>query len=392
MLRRGSRVAAYIGIGALAGLLFAFLAIQLVTRSDWGHERARRFALAWLEQRVQGTLTVGRITGSGLLSGLVLHEVAIVDERGRPFLHADSIVGNYHWRTLVGGEIVLDRVVLFSPDVHIERLPGDTAWNYQYIFRDTVPDDPDEPRRRSLIMFNDTRVVNGTATVLTPVGESGPVVPEDTARLLLERMPGGLARVMRFENIDAQLNRVIWESPAEDGRFFDVRHASSRGYVFRDPLQLRDARGRVAIRDSIVTLDFSRVELPASRAALFGQVVTARGQNYYDIQIDTDRFNFADIRWVYPALPERGSGAARLRIQSQRALGSTLWYADRARIRTETSSVAGTFGIVTGDTMYFTRVDLRAAPLDVALLERLLPGGLPVHGLLLGTVEVKGPI
>ena len=391
-MRRGTRIAAYIGIGALSGLLLAFIAIQLITRSEWGHERARRFALAWLDERVHGTISVGRITGSGLLSGLVLHDVAIIDERGRPFLQADSIIGNYHWRTLVGGQIVLDRVVLFDPDVHLEQLPGDTAWNYQYIFRDTTPDDPDTPRRRNLIMFNDTRIVNGSATVLTPVDSDGTISPEDTARVIVERMPQGWAKLMRFENIAAALDRVIWESPVEEGRFFDIRSASGRGYVFRDPLEVRNAQGRVAMRDSIITIDFSRVELPASRAAVYGQVIQAEGQNYYDLQIDSDRFTFADVRWVYPRLPEQGSGAARLRIQSQRAQNSTLWFAENARIQTEGTNVAGSFGVVMGDTMYFTRVDLRASPLDVSLLERLLPGGLPVQGLLVGTVEVEGPL
>ncbi|HSJ14563.1 MAG TPA: translocation/assembly module TamB domain-containing protein [Longimicrobiales bacterium] len=391
-MRRGTRIAAYIGIGALAGLILAFIAIQLMTRTDWGHERARRFALAWLDDRVQGNVTVSRISGSGLLRGLVLHGVTIVDERDRRFLHADSIAANYNWRTLVSGQIVLDRVVLYGPDVRLEQLPGDTAWNYQYIFRDTTPDDPDRPRRRSLVMFHDTRVIGGSATVLTPAGRDGTIEPADTARSVIERLPGGWAKQMRFENIDADLSRVIWESPIEEGRFFEIRRASGRGYVFRDPLELRDAQGRVALRDSTVTLDFSRVELPATRAAIYGHVVQARGQNYYDLQIDTDRFAFADLQWVYPQLPEQGSGAARLRIQSQRAQGGTLWFAENARIRTEGTNVAGTFGIVTGDTTYFTRVDLRASPLDVSLLERLLPGGLPVEGLLVGTVEVKGPL
>src|SRR5690606_17745410 len=36
--------------------------------------------------------------------------------------------------------------------------------------------------------------------------------------------------------------------------------------------------------------------------------------------------------------------------------------------------------------------DLRASPLDLELVEQLLPGGLPVDGLLIGTVEVSGPL
>ena len=391
-MTRGQRAASYVGIGALTGLVLALLAIQLLTRTDWGMERARQFALGWLTERVHGTVTIGRVSGQGLLGGAVLHDVSVIDERGRPFLRVDSARAAYHWRTLLAGQIVLDRVVLYRPHVFLEQLPGDTAWNYQYLFADTAPRDPNRPERHTLVLFRRLRIIDGEASVLTPIATGRRLEPQDTARVILERFPSGLAKVMRFRNIDAQLGQVLWESPQDTGRYFEVQRASGTGFVFRNPLTLKNAQGRLALRDSVVSLDFTRVDLPASTAAIFGTVIQARGQNYYDLQVDAARFAFPDLHWISDRLPDEGGGSGRLRIQSQRAVHSTLWYAENARVRTGGSSIAGSLGVVLGDTTYFTRVDLRASPLDVALLERLLPGGLPIEGVLVGTVEIKGPL
>jgi hypothetical protein len=360
----------------VAGVVAALLAIQLLTRTGWGMEQARQFALGWLAERVHGTVTIGRVSGRGLLSGVVLSDVSIIDARGRPFLALDSAHASYDWRTLLAGQIVLDRVVLFRPRVHLEQLPGDTAWNYQYLFADTTPRDPTAPDRRTLVLFRQARIIAGEATVLNPVATDRPLEPADTARVILERMPGGLARMMRFRDIDAQLSQVLWESPTEPGRLFEVERVSGTGFVFRDPFTLRHAEGRLALRDSLVSLDFPRVELPGSTAGIFGTVVQARGQNWYDLQLDSDNFTFRDLGWISDRLPEDGGGSIRLRIQSQRASNSTLWFAENARIRTSGSSIAGSLGAVLGDTTYFTpREPAGLAPGFGALLARLLPGG-----------------
>jgi hypothetical protein len=47
--------------------------------------------------------------------------------------------------------------------------------------------------------------------------------------------------------------------------------------------------------------------------------------------------------------------------------------------------------MIAGDTLRFVDVNLRAAPLDVATLEGMLPDSLPVRGLRIGSVEIRGP-
>lgn len=388
-MSRSLRLAGYVTIGIVAGLLFAATVIFFLTRTDWGMERARRFAVSWLADRVDGELRIGRVSGGGLLGGVMIHDFHIIDPRGRPFLAADSVEVSYNLRTLLRGQIVLTRAVLFSPQAVLEKLPGDTAWNYQYVFPDRTPDD-DTPRARSLIMFNDARVIDGTVTVRTPIDLDRGIEPGDTARILFDRFPGGLARAMRFEDIDARLDRVIWESPVEDGKLIEVRSVQTRGYYYRDPFTVRDASGTITTRDTVISFDMPRVELPGSQAAVLGRVIMQEGRNDFDVRVEGNRFVFRDLQWLHPQLPEEGGGSAVLRIQTQPV--GTLFLAEDARISAPGTRLAGTFGVVAGDTLFFTQVDLRASPLDVQFIEQILPGGLPIDGLLIGTVEVRGPL
>jgi hypothetical protein len=190
--------------------------------------------------------------------------------------------------------------------------------------------------------------------------------------------------------VNARLNRVIWESPVEPGRLFDVQSLQAQGYVWREPVVIRDARGTVTTRDSVIAFDFSEVRLPSSTASILGRLVTRAGPNDLDVRIESRRVVFQDLQWLYPNLPREGGGTLSLRIQSQPR--GTLWLVEDARLTAPGTRVAGSFGVVTGDTLYFTQVNLRASPLDIELLEDILPGGLPVEGLLVGTVEVRGPI
>jgi len=52
--------------------------------------------------------------------------------------------------------------------------------------------------------------------------------------------------------------------------------------------------------------------------------------------------------------------------------------------------ITGDFGMIVGDTLRFVDVDLEMDPVRVATIEKMLPEGLPVRGLTLGGVEIRG--
>lgn len=388
-MSRYARFGLWILGGFIAGIGLAGLAILLLTRTDWGLERARGFAVGWLEDRVTGELRIGRVSGASLLNGVTIHDLSIHDDNGRPFVIADSVAARYDWRNLVRGDIVIDAITLYSPQLYMEKLAGDTLWNYQHIFADTTPDEP--PGSRRLIMFEDAHIVDGLVVVRRPWEPEGSVEPADTARLILEDAPGGLLEAWRFEDVNGELDRVVWESPIEHGKLFQARTLSTLGFLWKDPFELRDARGTLTLVDSVVAFEFPELRLPATLASAVGRMAINEGRNNYDVRFESSDVDFADLQWLYPPLPEDAAGSMVMHIQTQLPKG-TLFLAEDADIKAPGTQMAGTLGIVLGDTLYFTRVDMRASPLDVELLERVLPGELPVEGLLVGTVEVSGPI
>src|SRR5690606_23195073 len=270
-------------------------------------------------------------------------------------------------------------IVLYSPEVYIERMPGDTAWNFEYVFPDTTPGQ--STPGRDLILFQQARILDGLAVIRTPFDPDEAIEPGDTARVVHEQVPAGLPRVVTFADIEARLSRVLWESPIEPGRLFEIDRLSTRGRIWREPLELRDVRGRVTMRDSVIAFELPTFELPSSRASLVGRVVTGGARMFMDIEVDARQLRFRDLLWLYPELPPEGGGEAMIRIQTQQPKG-TLFVAQDASFFAPGTRLAGTLGMVVGDTMYFTSVNLRASPLDVQLIESILPGGLPVDGLL----------
>jgi len=393
-LRIGSAVAA----GILLGVVAAVVAVYLLNETRFGAERVRAFLVSRVEERIQGELRIGAVRPGRLLGGAVIEDFAVEAPGGRPFLRADSVRVRYDLLDLLAGRWVFRDVVLYSPVVVIERLPGDTAWNYQHTFADPTPEE-DGGGPAPYILIENARVVGGTIVIRWPwepqPGEA--VEPEDTVRLILERAPRvgdhgtGLVRVVRFEDVNAELPRVLWSSPIEEGRLFEVASLETRGFMYEEPFELRHFRGTVTQRDSVISIDARDLRLPGSRATGAGRFIDRAERDVFDLDIQGDRIAFRDLRWLYPNFPEEGGGKARIRIQTLDPRG-TLWLVEDAHLRAPGTEVAGTFGIVTGDTLYFTRVDLRASPLNLEVLADVLPGDLPLEGLLVGTVEVEGPI
>ena len=387
-MRKRTRFAIFGAAGVLSGIVLGILLVLVLTRTQFGMERARLYAVNWLAEEVNGQIRIGRITGAGLLSGITLHNFEIIGPNKRQFIYADSATLAYDWRTLIGGEIKLDRIELHQPRAMLELLPGDTAWNYEQIFK------PKRPKigsgRRRLIMFEDVQVNNAFVVLRQPFEEDASPI-SDTARMNIEQVPGGRVKVMRFDQVTARLDRVIWESPIEHGRLFRIRSLRGRGFVWKDPVNITRLEGTVTTRDSIVGLDFARLEFGSSRVAIQGKVIQVEGGNFLDLVIDGSRVDFKDLLWAYPKLPREGNASATVRIQTQKPKG-VLFYASNARIVAPGTRMSGNVGLVMGDTLYFTDVDLRAAPLNLELIESVLPGKLPVQGLLVGTVEVKGPL
>ncbi len=386
------RVIRWVVFGILSLILLAVGSVAVLTRTPWGVERAGQFIVGRIESSINGTLTVERVTANGsLLRGVTLHGVVLTDPDDRPFVRADSARLNYNLRTLLGGSVVFDGLTLYGPDVIIERLPGQTDWNYDRIFADTsavdttaspAPADTATP----LVLIRDAGIVNGRVRVRSP-WEPGPEA--DTARMVLETVPGGQVRTLWFDSVDARLPEVVWSSPDVVGQRFQVDHLAARAYIWRTPVDVQDLEGRVTIQDSVIGFQAEPVRLPDSEVYGNGQVVVGRDGSRYTIEAVATKAAFRDFRWLYPRLPVQGGGSLRFRMET-RPSGRLLLLARDAKLATQGSEIAGSFGVVTGDTLRFTDVDLTVQPLDLEVLAAMLPDGFPLSGLVMGELTAEG--
>ena len=74
-------------------------AVYLITNSDWGRERVRRYVEGLIQSNSHGLVHIGSVTGN-LLHGMTLHDVVITDSAHAPFVKADEIWATYSLNTL----------------------------------------------------------------------------------------------------------------------------------------------------------------------------------------------------------------------------------------------------------------------------------------------------
>src|SRR6185436_12275050 len=126
-------------VGVSLILLLALLAgaaVFILTGTDWGRERIRRYGQNWINGQIHGTAKIGRISGN-LLTGVVIHDFSIVDTAGKPFVAVESVRGSYSVVSLFKKHLWFRDVVAVRPLIVLDR-PPEGAWNWQRIFpRDT---------------------------------------------------------------------------------------------------------------------------------------------------------------------------------------------------------------------------------------------------------------
>ncbi len=386
------RFVRWIVIPITALLVLAAVAAYVLSRTPPGIERAGSIIVAQIGKSFHGHLSVGDITSTSLLGGAVLHDVSLTMPNGRPFVTADSIRLRYSLLRLLRGQIAFDRVDLFHPDVTLEQLPGDSLWNYDQLLGtggpSATPSAAPAGGGRRTILLEEAHIHDGQLVIRQPWV---PAPGADTTNLILESIPGGQARVIRIADINAVLPQALIESPTTQGRRFRFDGLSARVGIWRQPIPVRDLRGTVEIKDSIIGLAVRDAALPASHAAVRGRIVVGHGTQRYDLQFVNADASFADFHWLFPQLPAEGRAQLDLTLVTQPD-GQLSILAQNMRIRSGESRLSGTFGMLTGTTLRFTNVAVHAAPVDLALVDRFVGQRLPVQGLVTGDIAMDGPI
>ncbi|HEX5872325.1 MAG TPA: hypothetical protein VFY65_17975 [Longimicrobium sp.] len=407
MARRAVRMLAW-GLGGVAlGVALLLLLLNVVARTDRGHAFVLQRTLDALGKNVHGgKLVIGDIDGN-LFEGAKVYGLRLQDNQGRAFVVADSAYLNYRITTLISPRIHITKATLYEPEIYIFKLPGDSLWNYQAIFRDSIPDDPNRRRVERATLIDTIRVFNGIARVQTPWEPDEALRPgarrvaiadalSDTSLALVDTVRGGYIRTMNFTRLNGRISRVRFAPGTDTGSRIHVDSLRGVAQIFRKPVQFNQVQGQIALLRGHVEVDAPVVRLPSSSLSMSGVVRTANFPEWfpedrapmYDLAFRSDSVAFRDLQWLYPRFPAEARGSISLRIEHRP--GGLMFLARETDVTAPGTHLVGDFGMILGDTLRFVDVDLEADPVRVSTIERMLPEGLPVQGLVLGGVTIKG--
>ena len=410
-MSRRKLIVAWSAVALVSILLVIAGGIFSLTQTSYGQDQVRKYVQSWLDGKVRGSFYVGRISG-GLFTGVTIDSIEIRDEKDSLFIRSGPIRVRYDMRDIFDRRILLSHIDVTRPVVRLhEHLDG--KFNYQRIF----PSGPRRPRgaQRGFGDFiiidsadvHDANVAVGLkwrpsdtlsarkrdSVVAHALGSLTRVTKGNQWRSEVHRTGEGFSKIYRFTDIEASLGYARIADPDSAGRFFRI--TSVRANSSDPPLRLR--QGAVDVRhvgDSVwirspgFRLANSRGRVPSGKL-VWGGGIPMR----YDIHIVGDSVSMSDIAWVYPTLPTTGGGRLDLyinNVQHPRVIDYAVKDMD---VRTTQSRLTGdmTYG-VGGPMLVLKDVDLRAAPLDFALI-RVFNGEplpLPWAGQLTGTVRARG--
>jgi hypothetical protein len=382
----------------IAGIIGVAMVLSF-SQTGWGRAQILGYTLQTLGGRLNGQLTIERLEGN-LITGARIYQLALRDHDGVPLALVDSAYIQYRVATLLGGDVVITRLVLYDVRIDIFRMPGDTVWNYQEILRDPDPD-PEAPPGATLI--ERMRLHNTHVRIRGPIEPDPRLSPARWERELsemladdrwmIEEVPGGHLREMLFDIHGAAISELFIGPDERGGIYLELTEGSADVRLWRDPpLEVRGARAQLHLHDGIVNYSAPEIVLPNTRGESVGRIDLRGDRPMYDVVVTTPAFALADLRWLYPWLPEdpaAGRGSLRLWIEDRP--DDLLVLAQDVVLEMPDTHITGQFGVLTGpDVFRFVDVDLEASPLNVESVERLLPADLPVEGLRIGSAVIRG--
>jgi len=397
-LRWGRGLLVFVSI--LFGLAaLAVLAVYVVTGTDWGRERVRRYAQDALASVVHGNVQIGRLSGN-LLMGMTAHNVAITDSAGQPFVAVESFSANYSVISLLQKRIWIANAELVRPLIVLDR-PPNGRWNWQRIIpRDTTPKPASmQAGWGDWIRFTNARVVNGQLIVQTPWSPSGKlnarardsVVREALAgksRLRIVRVTGGFQKIVQLDSVTGAFPLLRLNEPGMKSRLLEVSTMTMKAFPFRPPPAIvRDLKGAFAFNNDSAWWKGAYVAMPASKAT--GDGVYAFDSGDLTMSVHSDPASFVDMRWIYPRLPANGRGSVDLKMKWRGAIQDYL--VQRSDVTVGGAHGSGSVGVTFDDTLTIHDTNVRFSGVDTRLLEELMPHfSSPRRGVLGGRATVAG--
>lgn len=351
-------------------MLVALTAIAIVggllwLRSPWGNEFLRGQIVTRVGDAMNGEVRIGRLEGDPL-SGVILHDFALVDDEGVPLVAAERVRVEYGPRNFLDRRILVDRVVLLRPDVTLIR-DADRRWNFQTIWKERPP--PPDPTKGwgSYVDLPRVELVEGTVTVRLADG-SWPVLRWDENRFT------GLSGTVgiRMDRRDGPVQRYVLE---------DLTFATTA-----PALRVRRLDGVATVTPDRVHLADVEFETPGTTLRAAGAVVLGE-RDSLAIEIAAPRLDLDEVRAFFPQVRLTGTGEFEGRLVG--TAGALAVAIDRARVETGRSIVTVEGRI---DDVVRPRLELDAVvePLHPADVREWV-AAYPVNQPVTGRIRLVGP-
>jgi translocation and assembly module TamB len=372
-----------------------------LTNTDWGREQVRKRVVAALQNNSHGIIKIGKITGN-LINGFTAHDLVVTDSTGAPLARIDEATGRYSLFSLTSKHVDFDNLKLVRPVFVLDRRPGG-IWNYDRIFpRDTMT--PAGLRKTgwgTWIRFTHLTIVDGDVTIRSPwapdsrLAESkrNDVIRQTLGpegRYVLVKVPEGYQKIAKFHHINATLPLLRFEDPAYKTRRADIESLNMLAEPFRPPLiEVKSLVGGFEFTSDSVWWQDARVTLPNSRLRGGGRYTVAN--NNMTLRVRADPVAAADLRWIYPRIPERGSGTLDFAMDW---VGDTsIYIARNADVHVENAHMVGDLGLTVAEKFSVHNTNVRFTSVDTRLIERIFPLVKPPRsGILSGRAKLDGDV
>lgn len=390
-------------VGAVAGLATAYL---VATRTEAG----RKWLATALLTRAnvvfggRGSIEVGRLRDIGP-GHVVAADVVLRDTAGVAVVTVRQLRGTLSVRDLVDRAIHLRTLELDGVHIMLRQEAAGRPWNLAYLIagdstvaRGTTPGFGDDVRIDQLRLRDvtvATRAPWAPHPMFTGVARDSVIAVRDSLHDL-ERDAAGIW----FERRRIQLARAV----AHDVIMVDVQRRPASlaldslvGSLSDPPVQIRQARGRVAWTSDSLQLDLADVQLPNSHGRARGVVAWNQpGPVHFDVLIDADAA-LADLGWIWDVMPREGRGRATVRMRTLADAYDAEYALRDMRVESGRSLIEGQVAVIVRPAdIGLAGVQLQFAPLDVALARRLSYEAIPksVSGTFSGQLvaQAGGPL
>ncbi|MEP6493990.1 MAG: translocation/assembly module TamB domain-containing protein [bacterium] len=380
-------------------MLVAAGAVYVVSGTNWGHERIRRYAEPFLGRLAHGKATIGSLSGN-LLVGMTVHDVVITDSAGAPFASAESFSANYSLISLWQKRIWIENAVVVRPRVLLDRPPVG-PWNWQHIFpHDTTPKTTvQQGKWGDWVRFTNATVVNAQLVVRTPwhPSERLSVAGQDsairsalagTSRLMIARVGTGFQKTVQLDSVSATIPLLRISEPGRKDRLLEVSALSMIAFPFRPPgAVVRDLKGIFPFNNDSVWWKRAFGTMPHSTASGNGRYDFTSGD--LSVTLHSKVESLVDTRWIYPRLSIDGHGNTDIAIEWHGAVQD--YQMSNVDFAVGDAHTAGSFGITLDDSITIHNTDLQVTGLETRTLEQIIPKfSSPRQGRLAGRVVAHG--